>query len=845
MRAPLPRHTSRPALNPPRPRRRTVRPQLECLEDRTLLTVLATQLMMDHFDNNDVNAFSSNWSVVQGATHDVFLRQNPPSNAYAIRLDVDSSGGNLLTSSAFDLSSETHATLSYYYERTGGGAATRAGDDLIVEGLSPAGDWVQLDSQPGSGPAMSHFQQRTIALPANFLYNGFEFRFRRAGTGGDWFIDDVGLSATTGYANYWSDQSQQTGVYYPNTLTFTFPNTPPPTGGGSLTITAVGDLGSNPNKYLALSAGGQSLGNVFGTDGRSFSTIQTTVPLSQSLLQTLTATGSFQLTVTPGPGVFGDSHYSTPITVHLEYATGTGNSGPTVDLNGPNVAGNDYAATFTPGGGPVSIVDAVNMTVTDSAGQPDPASLGLYLVGTNGNFTIDRIDPNNPQTTQILTAGGNLLQPRDVAVDANGDLLVSEFSQPFHSTVSLVRVNPFSGSQEVFSSGASAVLNVAANRATGEIFIEDVSQGILRVDPITGAQTPLTGGGFVASSMSIDTNGDILGGSNRQVDRVNHITGTYSLVSANGYLIGNVEGTAVEPTGTILAISGSGGAGNVVRIDPVTGAQTLLTSGGLLNTPRDLAVGDDGSIYVLDSSKALIQVDPVTGQQTLLANDFTFQQDFGLAALLPGPAGMNSIIQSGRVTISNLRDGSAESLAASTAGTRITASYNPATGVLSLTGPDTVANYQQVLSTVTYQDSAANPDTTPRRVLFVVNDGTLDSPVAVSTVSFGPSSTSPTLAGFFPAVPGGDRPATAVDLPRQDLVVRGPSEGDVLDVNDAAWVLLGSINPRAAWVQTQDQLVDQASEDLRAVWEAASRALQADAAGWTRPAAQTVSEPSV
>src|SRR6516225_1604443 len=63
----------------------------EGLEDRAVPTVLSTTLFFDQFDNNDNNVFSSNWSVVQGATHDAITRLNPPppSNGYSIKLDVD------------------------------------------------------------------------------------------------------------------------------------------------------------------------------------------------------------------------------------------------------------------------------------------------------------------------------------------------------------------------------------------------------------------------------------------------------------------------------------------------------------------------------------------------------------------------------------------------------------------------------------------------------------------------------------------------------------------------------------------------------------------------------------
>src|SRR5262249_22498637 len=45
-------------------------------------------------------------------------------------------------------------------------------------------------------------------------------------------------------------------------------------------------------------------------------------------------------------------------------------------------------------------------------------------------------------------------------------------------------------------------------------------------------------------------------------------------------------------------------------------------------------------------------------------------------------------------------------------------------------------NYQRVLRTVTYQNTQATPSTTPRQIRFVLNDGTLNSLVATSTVTF-------------------------------------------------------------------------------------------------------------
>jgi hypothetical protein len=97
------------------------------------------------------------------------------------------------------------------------------------------------------------------------------------------------------------------------------------------------------------------------------------------------------------------------------------------------------------------------------------------------------------------------------------------------------------------------------------------------------------------------------------------------------------------------------------------------------------------------------------------------------------------------VTITNLLDTGAEVLGFSTGGTAITGSYSAATGVLTFTGTDTVARYQQVLRTITYNNTAASPSTTVRQITFRATDGVGSfSNIATAYVSFGGANTMPT-----------------------------------------------------------------------------------------------------
>ena len=72
--------------------------------------------------------------------------------------------------------------------------------------------------------------------------------------------------------------------------------------------------------------------------------------------------------------------------------------------------------------------------------------------------------------------------------------------------------------------------------------------------------------------------------------------------------------------------------------------------------------------------------------------------------------------------------------------------WNPSTGVLTLSGTDTVANYQAALRSVAYENSSANPVVTPRTVEFTVFDGEAVSNVGFRVINIDAVNNAPTLA---------------------------------------------------------------------------------------------------
>ncbi|MCP4668401.1 MAG: hypothetical protein GY849_18815, partial [Deltaproteobacteria bacterium] len=96
----------------------------------------------------------------------------------------------------------------------------------------------------------------------------------------------------------------------------------------------------------------------------------------------------------------------------------------------------------------------------------------------------------------------------------------------------------------------------------------------------------------------------------------------------------------------------------------------------------------------------------------------------------------NTNLASLTVTLTTRPDGADEELTAVVAGTSISlTAYDSGTGVLLLSGSDTVANYQQVLRTVRYENTSQDPTETARTVTFVADDGTDNSNTGTTTIT--------------------------------------------------------------------------------------------------------------
>ena len=103
-------------------------------------------------------------------------------------------------------------------------------------------------------------------------------------------------------------------------------------------------------------------------------------------------------------------------------------------------------------------------------------------------------------------------------------------------------------------------------------------------------------------------------------------------------------------------------------------------------------------------------------------------------------------IASATITISSGYQ-SSEDVLAFTNTDDITGSWDSGTGVLSLSGSASKANYETALESITYQNTnTADPNNTNRVVSWVINDGTANSVAATSTITVAKVNDAPVLA---------------------------------------------------------------------------------------------------
>lgn len=452
-------------------------------------------------------------------------------------------------------------------------------------------------------------------------------------------------------------------------------------GGTSLTHSAIVNVGGSNDAPVISSAVGGGTHNE-GTPGSFFNNGLTIADADSADFQggvmtvAITANGETtdRLTVLDGGNVtlVGNS-------VRYDFGGGPVEVGL---LSGGNGSGSPLTITFDTDAN-LTAAQAVGQRIVFRAETDDPsdAQRTLTMVVTDGDGG----------TSNTVTRAMNVIAHNDAPIDNNA------------------------GS---FPTDVSVTEDALSNIDLSSIDLQDVDDRGL---DITIKLTTSTGGNLYAASVSgVTVTGDGTGGLTLtgSQDDLNAFLNTASNIQYQ-HGTANVFGDNADTLSVVFNDNGNYSTSGATGVDQNIGTANV-----------DITNINDAAVIDLDADNSSGVADPN------FANSFT--EDGSPVLVVDSDAVLSDIddthLESLTVTIAAIPDGLAETLAADTTGTSITANYNSGTAVLLLSGTDTVANYLQVLRTVSYDNSSQDPDTSVRSLTIVANDGDITSNTAIAII---------------------------------------------------------------------------------------------------------------
>ncbi len=249
--------------------------------------------------------------------------------------------------------------------------------------------------------------------------------------------------------------------------------------------------------------------------------------------------------------------------------------------------------------------------------------------------------------------------------------------------------------------------------------------------PIDPGLTVTDGGGSTLASATVAITGNFHASED-----------TLAFTNISSTTFGNITGS-YDATAGLLTLTSVGDTATLAQWQAALQSVTYLDSSASPNTsPRTISYEVDDETYGLATDNATVNV---TALPVVIAGaTATYTQSQSPVPIDPGLTvtdGGGSTLASATVAITGNFHASEDILAftniSSTTFGNITGSYNAATGVLTLVSAGdkaTLAQWQAALQSVTYSDSSASPNTSPRTVSYEVNNGTNNSIAATATV---------------------------------------------------------------------------------------------------------------
>ncbi|MDR3432616.1 MAG: DUF4347 domain-containing protein, partial [Rouxiella aceris] len=462
-----------------------------------------------------------------------------------------------------------------------------------------------------------------------------------------------------------------------------------------------------------------------------------------------------------------------------------------------NLNGDSSTFAAAAGGGAVHLDTGTAALVTDSDSSNFNSGNLTVHISANGQSGEDvlGVDTSGTLTLSSGTTVGSTVSVGGVAIGtiaSNGDGVSGhDLIITFNSNATAARVSSLVGAL-VYSDSASSPNNatrtvqVSVNDGHGQTSTANLSVAISNAALLTASggsaafvagdnasSTPITidsgltivdhasatlASGVVTISGNLDSSHDILYFTNSNSTTYGNISASYN--SATGVLTLTSSGataTIAQWQSVLRAVTYSNSA-----VTPSTATRTvsfLVSDSGSNNSTavtRTVTVTDvDQTPIVVASggSSAFVSGDNVSSTPVVVDSGLTLSD------------GDNSTFASATVSVSGNFHSGEDVLAFTNSSSlsfgNIVASYNSATGVLTLSSSGataTVAQWQAALRSVTYTDTAVTPSTATRTISMVVNDGNKSSATTTRQVTLTATDQTPIVT-----TSGGSSAFTAAD----------------------------------------------------------------------------------
>ncbi|WP_454825330.1 tandem-95 repeat protein [Pseudomonas veronii] len=435
---------------------------------------------------------------------------------------------------------------------------------------------------------------------------------------------------------------------------------------------------------------------------------------------------------TPTNGTFyTDAAMTKPVTGSIDAVNGeaTVYFKPNANFNGTanftytatdgGIAGGGSPLTSAPANGTITVTpvnDAPVAEPTTATGSEDPVQgieVKLSATDVDGVADVKSFTVGTPTNGTFYTDAA-MTKPVTGSIDAvNGEATVYfKPNENFNGTANFT----YTATDGGIADGGSPLTSAPAN---GTITVTPVNDApVAEPTTATGSEDPVQGIEVKLSATDVDGVADVK----------SFTVGT----PTNGTFY--TDAAMTKPvTGSIDAVNGEA----TVYFKP---NENFNGTANFTYTATDGGIAGGGSPLTSAPANGTITVTAVN-DAPVLGNAST--NAFGDTYIEGKPGGYvaanltvsdvdNGTLQSAKVTLVNhLAD---DVLIADVSNTKIAVSYDKATGILTLSGEATTAEYQEVLRSVHFASESENPDPANRTLTITVNDGQLDSAPVTSVV---------------------------------------------------------------------------------------------------------------